>query len=189
MPPGSSRWWRPPQPQVLAVKEGHGNKWQGGRGGARLAGRGGRRAEGVDCPGDHCRGCSPASASQASASASIQLVKLDRTGWVSGGESILESVRESRAPGETWRVKGHLSPCRISGCGGPGLGCGQGAIRLWTGPIPTPGETQRYGALVLPLESLTHLHSRSAFVSSLALPISLLTSQGSLLDQVGEQDG
>lgn len=111
------------------------------------------------------------------ASASIQLVKLDKTGWVSGGESILESVRESRAPGETWRVKGHLSPCRIWGAGAQDWGVGRGPSGLWFRPNPNPRETQRYGALVFPLEKSDPPSLTFGLRQLISTPISLLTSQ------------
>lgn len=58
----------------------------------------------------------------------------------------MESVRESRAPGETWQMKGHLSPCRFWWPAGLRWGAGKGLSGLWFRPNPNPRETERHGA-------------------------------------------
>lgn len=116
--------------QVLAVKEGHGNKWQEGREGDQTCREGWRRAEGVDCPWRPLQGLLSSWPAKRPASASIQLVKLDKTGWVSGGSPSWRVLRGSRHQVRPWQVKDHPVSLNLGSAGAQDWGVGE-AIRLW----------------------------------------------------------
>ena len=90
-----------------------------------------------------------------------------------GGESVVVSTEESRAPGETRRVKGRRSLCRVYG--GQKTGGGRGLFRVWFPPAPNPRETDQHRGYELRFKirpTLIHILPLSAQWLSELCPLS-----------------